>query len=323
MGWEADAPLRLEANGSLATGFGSGGTKPVNKPVVTLPVDYEPDGEWFAPVYDTESTIGLVRCAPDGTIDPNFGAGGPTRQPAALVDVTNIQTSTLPAVNPKWENEGGPHRTLRLSDGTYLTLWTVTWQETVNVPSIHNMGGSFVWQTAGLVLIAWTSTGTPRSVTQWGDKSVKAIPNPLRDTSPWNNWLGWQYRCALLQSDDSIIVGLEGDDEGAKPGDLTPAHIRTSSYFVHLVAPAFDPNPSFGGGYIVRRLPGEDHQIPGYDPRLPGPLLVDYQLPTGLQGVGTDGTVVAAIGSATVTDFIARLSPDLLADGSAGMMRLV
>jgi hypothetical protein len=324
-GWEfvtgGQAPLRLVSDGTAAPGFGPSGAKPVNAAVVTLPLDYEPDGEWFAPIWDRQygNSIELVRCAPNGTIDQTFGAGSATYDPSAYVNATSIQNPpTFPAVHPEWEKYGGPHRTVHLADGTYLTLWTVTWQETVNL-----LGGSVTWpETAGLVLIAWTASGKPRSVPQWGGKSVKAIPNPVRSSSPFTNWLGWKYRCALLQSDGSLIVGLEGEDAGAIPANLTPAFIRTSAYFAHLRGPEFDLDPGFGGGHVVRRLPGEDHQIPSNNPPASGPVLIDYQSPTGLQTVG-GGTVVVAVSTQTVTANTLRLSPDLLADGSVGILRLV
>jgi hypothetical protein len=332
-GWESfnggDAPLRLAADGSAAPGFGPSGVKPVSQSPVTLPVDYEADGEWFGPVEDTQSLtgIGLVRCAPDGTIDQTFGAGSPTRQASAYVDVNLIKTQTLPALGVTWERERGrPHRTLKLSDGTYLTLWNATWQENGGF-----RGNNWTWpETSGLVLIAWTAAGMPRSVPEWANKPVKAIPNPLSRGATFLNWLSWRYRCALLQPDGSIIVGLQGEDKGAIASNVIspprPSFVRTSSYVARLVPPGFDLDPGFGdgfgGGYLVRRLPGEDYQKPSEHPPVPGNVFEDWQRPSGL-GTSAGGAVVAAIKSCTVVSLTTMTSPDLLADGSLGVMRLI
>jgi hypothetical protein len=95
-----------------------------------------------------------------------------------------------------------------------------------------------------------------------------------------------------------------------------PAVLRTSAYFVRLTGSAFDLDPAFGGGYVVRRLPGEDRE----DPAFPGTKNVDYQEPTSIQPL-PGGTVVAAVRSRTMSEgaiFTGRGSPDLLADGSVG-----
>ena len=326
-GWEnvsgGTAPLRLAVDGTAAAGFGTGGVKTVNPAPVSLPLDYAPDGEWLALTWDRQriGPVGLLRCAADGTIDPAFGAGGPTYDPNDYVDATAIQSATFAAIGARWEDENGPHRTLRLADGSYLTLWNVIWQETVRTIGMGSQ--TYTVEKPGLALLAWTATGKPRPVAAWGNRSAKAIPNAARDSTTFGlNWLGWRYRCALLQPDGSLIVGLEGDDAGVAPSNQRPpAVLRTSAYFVRLTGSAFDLDPTFGGGYVVRRLPGEDRE----DPAFPGTKNVDYQEPTSIQPL-PGGTVVAAVRSRTMSEgaiFTGRGSPDLLADGSVGMMRLV
>ena len=89
-------PLRLAANGDAAPGFGPRGVTPITKSPITMPLAIESDGEWFALVWgpvnmsSMRSTVGLVRCGPDGVIDPNFGAGAATPSAGRFVDVNSV-----------------------------------------------------------------------------------------------------------------------------------------------------------------------------------------------------------------------------------------
>jgi hypothetical protein len=308
-------PLRLAADGSPDTSFGANGAHPINRPIVSFPAGYEPDGEWFAPVYGTwadgDFSIGLVRVLPDGTVDGSFGAAGASPPADRFIRISSVESfsSAFLLLRAQWEDQGGPHRTLRLADGTLLTLWTMSWQE--DVPNPPPNTGTTPWQTSGLVLLAWSEDGVPLS--------ARAIPNQLRFSVLGANWLGWKYRCALLQSDGSILVGLEGDDEGSRPSQNRPAEIQTNAYFCRLVPPSFDLDPTFGNRFVVRRVPCQDEQAPG------GPWLVERQSPAALASAGA-GQVVAAISCQTATDpftGVYREPPNLLADGSVGMARLV
>jgi hypothetical protein len=153
------------------------------------------------------------------------------------------------------------------------------------------------------VLIAWTAQGVPR----W----VKAIANPPGVSE-------CRFRNALLQSDGSILVGLAGDDADADKG----IWIRTSAYFCRLLPGTFDLDRAFGGGHVVRRLPGEDQPSPIES----GDRWLDYQLPDALHALGTNAIIGAVSCRTRVSTAVADLfnsSPDLLADGSVGMVRLV
>jgi uncharacterized delta-60 repeat protein len=318
----ATGPLRLAADGSPDTSFGANGTHPITRPIVSFPSGYESDGEWFAPVYGTwadgDFSLGLVRVLPDGTVDGSFGAGGASPPADRFIRISSVE-SFSPAfflLRAMWEDQGGPHRTLRLADDTLLTLWTMSWQE--DVPNFPPNMGTTPWQTSGLVLLAWSEDGVPRNVPAWGGRPARAIPNQLR-FSFGANWLGWKYRCALLQPDGSILVGLEGEDEGSRPPQNRPGYIQTNAYFCRLVPPSFDLDSAFGTRFVVRRVPCQDEQVPG------GPWLVERQSPAALASAGP-GQVVAAISCQTATDpyiGIYREPPNLLADGSIGMARLV
>ena len=321
-GWESlgndRVPLRLTPAAGAAPGFGATGAKPIGKPIVTLPSRYEPSGEWYAPTFGTfqggNPTIGLVRCQPDGTIDQSFGAGATAPLPDRFISVSSIKgegfgTPSLQALDPRWweDEQGGPHQTLLLADASYLTLWTVTWQDGARRPS-------------GLALLAWTAAGLPRPT--WDGLPAKVIANPTLSLAS-SGRLAWRFRCALLQADGSILVGLSGDDPDMRPVGVSsplPAWMRSSAYFCRLRPSTYDLDPAFSGGYVVPRLPGDDRELGGRK-------MADYQIPVALEAVGSS-QVVAAISCQTgwdpplgVDSFAS--SPDLLADGSVGIVRMI
>src|SRR5262249_26242489 len=121
------------------------------------------------------------------------------------------------------------------------------------------------------VLIAWTAQGAPR----W----AKAIANPSVSECRFGN--------ALLQPDGSVLVGLTGDDADADPSPP----IRSSAYFCRLLPGTFDLDPAFGGGHVVRRLPGEDQP----SPILSDSLWLDYQLLEALRALGTNAVMGAVL----------------------------
>ena len=343
-GAENSVPLRLTANGDPAPGFGPNGVKPIlPEAPITMPLNVEPDGEWFAPVWgrlsssSTRWTIGLVRCRPDGTIDPGFGAGAATPADNCFVDITSVQGAGF---NPDWNGEGGPHQTLRLADGTLLTIWSVSRQVDLTI-GIGMHAQQVSWRPWGMVLVAWEADGLPRAVTQWGNNPAKAIPNPLSLPplgSPWSAWLGWRNQCAVLQPDGSILVGLAGDDADEAKVDTRPRPLRQSACFCRLVPPGFDLDLGFGsGGIFVRRLPDDGYRrFAGGDPRS-ARNQVDSQVPESLALVGSTlpggpDAVVAAVSCRAVyepllsqgglADTMAG-SPDLPFDGSVGVARLI
>ncbi|HEY7138606.1 MAG TPA: hypothetical protein VIE44_00760 [Methylomirabilota bacterium] len=318
-GYESSVPLRLAASGDPAPGFGPNGVKAITKSPVTMPLDVEPDGEWFAPVWGRISPtsmrwmIGLVRCRPDGVVDPGFGAGAATPPDSCLVDVASVQGAGF---NPNWNDEGGPHQTLRLADGTLLTIWSLSWQQ-----------GTSSFRPWGMVLVAWTADGLPRAVAAWGGKPAKAIPNPLGRPplgSPATGWLGWRNQCAVLQPDGSILVGMAGDDANETRANQTPRPLRQSAYFSRLVPPGFDLDPGLGlAGFLVRRLPDDGYRS--------AQNLVDSQVPERLALVGANA-VVAAIACRAVHQSLLSQggladsltgSPNLPFDGSVGVARLI
>ena len=298
------AVLRLTSAGSPAPGFGTSGAKPIQKAPVTFPSTYEPSGEWFAPVsgrFTGSWSIGLIRCAPDGTIDSSFGAGAASPTADRFVPTASILNLTPRAENVQFEPEAaGRHQTLRLADGTYLTLWSVTFDLQLL------RGGSM--SSRALVLVAWDGQGVPRTVPAWG-RPAKAIAHPAPGA-------GWRFRTALLQSDGSV-VGLAGDDTHAVPPPLA----RSPAYFCRLLPGSFDLDPAFGGGgRVARRLPGEDEKLSS------GATLVDYQLPEALRPLGANAVMAAVrceTGSGPRFPGFFNQSPHLLADGSVGLVRLV
>ena len=320
-GWEllasSTAVLRLTASGNPAPGFGPTGSKRIKKGPWSFPHTCEANGEWFAPVagtydFSTQSwSIGLIRCRPDGTIDTGFGAGGPSPV-GRFVPTAEIRNLTHLTSNLQWESEEddryGRHQTLRLADGTYLTLWTLTW-DVQRVPS-----GSA--QSRALVLLAWTAQGVPRRVSAWDNKPARAIAHPRRSSAD----VGWVFRTALLQSDGSVVVGLAGDDADEAAALSRPPSIRSTPYFCRLLPGSFDLDPAFGGGHIEQRLPGDDEDLSE------GASLVDYQSPDDLGTLGATaviGAVTCLTGTGPLFAGIFNRSPDLLADGSVGMVRLV
>ena len=172
-GWEflasRTAVLRLTASGNPAPGFGPTGSKPIKKWPLTFPHTCEPNGEWFAPVvgtfdFQTQSwSIGLIRGRPDGAIDTGFGAGVSSPGAERFVPTASIRNQTQLTSNLQWEPEEddrhGRHQTLRLADGTYLTLLTLAW----DVRQIVGMSA----QSRALVLVAWTAQGKARPVQAW------------------------------------------------------------------------------------------------------------------------------------------------------------
>jgi uncharacterized delta-60 repeat protein len=305
------APLRLTAAGAPAPGFGPTGAKPIPKAPVTFPSTYEPTGEWFAPVWGRLSatgtwSIGLIRCLPDGTIDPNFGAGGPSPTDDKFVPTAEI-LALVPRQNPRWEYEEderlGRHQTLRLADGTCLTLWNVVFE-------FQPLRGRIKKDQRALALIAWTAQGAPRPA--WG-KAAKAIPRIV----------GWRFRTALLQTDGSVLVGIDGDDgddAAAADRENSGRSIRGSAYFCRLLPGSFDLDPAFGGGSVTRRLPGEDERVSQTD------TLVDYQVPEALRPLNANAVIAAVrceTGSGPLFPGFFNQSPHLLADGSVGLVRLV
>src|SRR5262249_16860241 len=140
------------------------------------------------------------------------------------------------------------------------------------------------------------------------DASIDEGPFLDALAAPFQNWLGWKFRRSVLQADGSILVGLAGDDQGAKPADLPPTFCRPTPALHAL-------DPASGTGPGLRRLPGEDRLIPGGEKR------IDYQSPAALREAG-GGRVIAAISCQTQRKAsgtaVTGGSPDLLADGSAG-----
>lgn len=339
-------PLRLGANGDPAPGFGTNGVKPTTKLPITMPLDVEPDGEWFGPVWGPMSstsmrwTVGLIRCGADGVIDPNFGAGAATTPNSCFVDIASVQGAGF---NPDWNDQGGPHRTLRLADGTLLTIWSVSRQVVLTI-GVGMHAQQVSWRPWGMVLVAWTADGRPRAVTQWGNNPAKAIPNPLSlglSSSGWlgSGWLGWRNQCAVLQLDGSILVGLAGDDADEGGVNQTPRPLRQSACFCRLVPPGFDLDPGFGSaGILVRRLPDDGYRrFAGGDPRS-ARNQVDSQVPERLALVGSrlpgrgPDAVVAAISCRAVYESLLSQggladtivsSPNLPFDGSVGVARLI
>ena len=300
-GWEkhgsSQSLLRLASDGTPAPGFGTTGTKPIAKPGVSLPSRIEPTGEWFGLVVGSHTgvdwTIGLVRCRPDGTIDDAFGAGAISTGGLQLhpIEDVSVSRSHYSVRNGRGKvgrtaSDAAPARRVLPHPLDHRVAGNVPVLGSTRRRRADKPGGP------GLVMLAWTAAGLPRAT--WNGKPARAIANPGRSGTPSSNWLGWKFRCALLQSDGSIIAGLAGDDEGAMPDNQSRRLIRSSAYFCRLLPPAYDLDPAFGGGHVVRRLPGEDQQIPG------GSKLVDYQLPAGLQSL-VDGTVVAGIRCGTGT----------------------
>ena len=132
--------------------------------------------------------------------------------------------------------------------------------------------------------------------------------------------MGWVFRTALLQSDGSVIVGLAGDDADQAAPQSRPPSIRSTPYFCRLLPGSFDLDPVFGGGHVERRLPGDDEQLSA------AASLVDYQSPDDLRAVGATaviGAVNCLTGIGPFFPGIFNRSPNLLADGSVGMVRLV
>ena len=70
------AMLRFGADGNPDITYGPNGIRGVTKPIVTNPITFEPSGDFFAPVGGNNDEIGLIHCLANGTVDPNFGAGG-------------------------------------------------------------------------------------------------------------------------------------------------------------------------------------------------------------------------------------------------------
>ena len=262
-GWEflasRTAVLRLTASGNPAPGFGPTGSKPIKKGPLTFPHTCEPNGEWFAPVvgtfdFQTQSwSIGLIRGRPDGAIDTGFGAGVSSPGAERFVPTASIRNQTQLTSNLQWEPEEddrhGRHQTLRLADGTYLTLLTLAWD-------VRQIVGMSV-QSRALVLVAWTTQGKARPVQAWGNQRATVIPHPRRTHAS----VGWVFRTALLQSDGSVIVGLAGDDADQAAPQSRPPSIRSTPYFCRLLPGSFDLDPVFGGGHVERRLPGDDEQL--------------------------------------------------------------
>lgn len=318
-GFEGANSIRLTGDGSLDVSFGPNGVVANPKATIHDPHRIEPTGEWFAPVYGRVTEVGLVRCLPNGTVDTAFGAGGTATD--CFVELESMLRG-INKVRALLLDDGGRHRTLRLADGTFLTLWTITWQESVTV---FNSSGSTrtLWQTAGLLLLAWDVNGKPRGVTAWQGSPARVIRNP---EATLLNWLGWRYRCSVVEANGAIVVGLTGEDLNATPSFAQPpTHVSKVTYFCRLIPPNFDLDPTFGtNGHITTRLPGGDFLLKSNFPGGEGRMAED-QAPEDVALVGTNQVVASIVCTHPHPIFggVYLDSPFLPLDGSVGMARLV
>jgi hypothetical protein len=297
--------IRLTPDGLLDSNFGTAGRATMSPNDRGRPRTVEADGSWLD-VRAGLSTAGLVRYLPNGTLDPTFGV---TANPAAVIDVSTV--APKPGMqNLRW-NELDDHQTLRLADGTFLTLWSVMFE---------NSG----WDATAVVLLAWAADGAPRLA--WNGQAAKIV-EPPNAVLAWERWYGRRLTGGLLQADGSVLVGVAAD---VRPGGIvTPQRLPWRSTFWRLTPPAFDLDPTafeldpnFGGtGSVEVRLLDD-----GYNPVQ---NLVDVQEPVAF--AADAGRVVyvsiqcGAVKKALLSQNAASLvgSPDLPFDGSLGIVRLV
>jgi hypothetical protein len=320
-GFENGAVVRFTSGGAE-----SGPAASVSASLIHQPSVLEPNGDFHSLVWGRLAgtfEVGLVRFR-NGAIDATFGAAGaPSSSTPGNPDPRFVNLADLGVtLNAGQLEDRDRDQTIALADGTFLTLWTLPVDESVTVlGSTQNVTVT----TKTLLLLAWASDGRPRTVPAWGGRAGKVISN--RAGVP-RNWIGWSYRCSVLQPDGSIVVGLAGDDTNGLPsfGMRPPAVISQIPYFCRLTPPDFhlDPIVGAGAGFLAERAPGCDFVVPK-GTQTQAVDMAESQTPVAARLL-PNGSVVAAMRCKHPYPNVGNVElqvPNLPLDGSIGMARLV
>jgi uncharacterized delta-60 repeat protein len=296
-----DDVIRLRADGAFDATFATNGSLPMGPHDWSKPRVVEADGSWFDVTGD-EHYAGLIRYLPNGHIDPAFGTAA---NAGAVIAAASLGQPAATGVNLQWDLLGD-HRTFRLADGTYLTLWSATFENQMTT-------------TTAVVLLAWNADGSPRPVLEWSNKAAR-FTEPPGPVLIWRGWYNRRPRCGMVQADGSLLVGVAVDLPSG--GGVSPRPLPWRSAIWRLIPPGFELDPSFGGTGAVEVRLADD----GYNDKQG---LVEVQEPIAFAAGSGQEVYASILCNAVFATTLSQnapvtvVSPELPFDGSIGIVRLV